>query len=266
MLCYFQCAKITFKILTPVTLRGKNETENKTVPLFLGDSEYFGPDHLPYAIPAVFVFIVVIIPPPCIFMLEPVLTKLFSWNCWNIKVTYHYTKIRMSFMPFLDSFQGCFKDKYRFFAGLYFAYRAAVTATIFSQSVFSCYVSLEVILFLIVIIHVTLRPHKKPWHNTIEFVILINLLFVNTATLFNLAITQGKVDSSKYAIIMVWLQILAMSLPIIYLAVYTTIAAYRNVKQFCRKSSDAAQPLLDKSDDSMGFPARLLYSKENYNN
>ena len=71
-------------------------------------------------IAAVFVFIVVIIPPPCIFMLEPVLTKLFSWNCWNIKVTYHYTKIRMSFMPFLDSFQGCFKDKYRFFAGLYF--------------------------------------------------------------------------------------------------------------------------------------------------
>ena len=104
VLCYFQCTRITSGILAFVTLSGKNEIFNKTVPLFLGDSEYFGPGHLPHAIPAVFVLIVVIIPPPCILMLEPVLTKLFSWNFWNtFKVTTsYYTKVRMSFMPFLD--------------------------------------------------------------------------------------------------------------------------------------------------------------------
>ena len=267
VLCYFQCTRLTFKILTPVTLRGKNETENKTVPLFLGDSEYFGPHHLPYAIPAVFVFIVVIIPPPCIFMLEPVLTKLFSWNYWNIKVTYHYTKIRMSFMPFLDSFQGCFKDKYRFVAGLYFAYRAAVTATVISPTVFACYVKVEILLFCIISLHVLLRPYKIIWHGFLEIGILINLLFVNTATLLNYAATiWGSFDSSGEVMMLLWLQIVAMSLPIIYLAVYTTIAAYRNVKRFCCKSRGTAQPLLDRPDDSMGFPARLLYSKEDYNN
>ena len=260
VLCYFQCTKITSKVLASVTLSSKNETSNKTVPLFLGDSEYFGPGHLPYAIPAVFVLIVVIIPPPCILMLEPVLTKLFSWNCWNtFKVTCYYTKVRMSFMPFLDSFQGCFKDKYRFIAGFYFAYRVATTATYFSPSVFSCYVSLEVILFLIVFIHVILRPHKESWHNIIELVILINLLFVNTATLINLAIIQGKIDLSLNEIAIEWLQIIAMSVPIIYMSVY---AAYRAFKQFCRTPpSNTSQPLLERSDD-MGFPARLLDSKE----
>ena len=263
VLCYFQCTRITYKILTNVTLSGKNEILNKTVPLFLGDYEYFGPGHLPYAIPAVFVLIVVIIPPPCILMLEPVLTKLFSWNCWNIKVTHYYTKVRMSFMPFLDSFQGCFKDKYRFIAGLYFAYRASITAAVISPTIFACFVRAEILLFCIVFLHVLLRPYKIIWHGYLEIGLLINLLFVNTATLLNYAATiWGSYDSKHEVMMLTWLQIVAMFMPILYLAMYTIIAAYRNVKQFFRKSSDPSQPLLDKSDDSMGFPARLLYSKE----
>ena len=261
VLCYFQCIKITSKVLSSVTLTGKNGLENKSVPLFLGDSEYFGLEHLPYAIPAVFVLIVVIILPPCILMLEPVLTKLFSWK--NCKVSSYYTKIRMSFMPFLDSFQGCFKDKYRFIAGLYFAYRVAASASYFTPSVFSCYACLEVILFLIVFIHVILRPHKESWHNIIEFFILINLLFVNTATIINLAIIQDKDDNSLNTMTIVWLQIVAMSMPIIYLAVYAAIAVYnRNIKQFFFKPPPISeQPLLD----NIGLPARLLYNKEEDN-
>ena len=82
VLCYFRCSVITFYILTPVTLRGTGESKNRTVPLFLGDSEYFGSGHLPYAIPAVLCLVVVIIPPPCILLLEPVVTKLFSLQIW----------------------------------------------------------------------------------------------------------------------------------------------------------------------------------------
>ena len=119
------------------------------------------------------------------------------------------------------------------------------------------------ILFLIVFIHVILRPHKESWHNIIEFVILINLLFVNTATLINLAIIQGKIDLSLNEITIAWLQIIAMSVPIIYLAVYIAIAVYRNIKPLHHTPppSDKSQPLLEKSVE-IEFPDRLLHSKE----
>ena len=76
VLCYFQCTKTTFQILTPTTLRGKGEAALKTVPLFLGDTEYFRMGHLPYAIPAIICLFVVVIPPPFILIFEPVFTKL----------------------------------------------------------------------------------------------------------------------------------------------------------------------------------------------
>ena len=149
MLCYFQCSLITFYILTPVTLRGTGDIKNQTVPLFLGDSEYFGSGHLPYAIPAVLCLVVVMLPPPCILLLEPVATKLFNLQIWPESVKQIYNKLRLKFMPFLDSFQASFKDKYRFFAGLYFTYRILVPLLyLYSRNTVSaCYIAVEIFLF-----------------------------------------------------------------------------------------------------------------------
>ena len=266
VLCYFLCATTTFKILIPISLRGIGEKKEKTIPFFISNATYFGSGHLPYAIPAIFCLLVVLIPLPCILVLEPVLTKLFSLQIWGLKIAQFYTKIRMNCMPFLDSFQGSFKDKQRFFAGLYFAYRAAVTATFFSPTVFTCYVALEIIIFIITFTHGVMRPHKEPWHNTLEFGILFNLLFVNTITLLNYAANVwGDVDSSSEASPLVWLQIVAMFLPIIYFVSYATVGACHKMKccsrgkESTRKTTSAPTTTTNNNfQDSMGFPARLL--------
>ena len=184
MLCYFQCSLVTFYILTPVTLRGTGEIKNRTVPLYLGDSEYFGSGHLPYAIPAVLCLVVVIIPPPCILLLEPVTTKLFNLQIWPESV---YSKLRLKLMPFRDSFQASFKDKYRFFAGLYFAYRVLIPLFYwnFRETLLTSYISVEILIFFIVFLHVLFRPYKVLWHNLLESAIFIILLFINTITIFN---------------------------------------------------------------------------------
>ena len=272
VLCYFMCTRTTFQILTPVTLRGIGETRRQTVPLFLGDESYLGKGHLPFAIPAMFCLLIVIIPLPCILVIEPVLTKLFSLNIWSVKVAGFYTKIRMSCMPFLDSFQGSFKDKYRYFAGLYFAYRAAVIAacSIF-LTVSASYISVEIILFFVLFTHAVLRPHKKLWHNILEFGIMLDLLFVNTITLLNYAaVVWGDVDSSSEVSPLVWLQIVALFLPILYLVIYAIIAAYRNIKSFYTRSHVFSQstqkPHINSTDslEGLGFPARMLESKADY--
>ena len=261
VLCYFQCTKTTFQILTPATLRGKGEAALKTVPLFLGDTEYFQMGHLPYAIPAIICLFIVVIPPPFILIFEPVLTKLFGLQIWSIYIMNLYTKIRMKLMPFLDSFQSSFKDDYRFFAGLYFAYRAAVTATFFTQKIFSCIAAVEIILFLMTFTHVVFRPHKKLWHNVLELGIFLDLLFVNTVSLLNYAaVIWGNADSVSS---LVWLQTIAVLLPTLYLVVYITVAAYQYLKACHRNPySTVLNPqtseALSNAQESMGFPARLL--------
>ena len=127
VLCYFQCAVTTSEILTPAHLLGYNNEWIKTVPLFDGELDYFRGCHLFYAIPAFLCLIFILIPPPTILLLEPLLTKMFSMDCFTR--TYRrwlYNRLRLKLMPFLDSFQACFKDRKRYFAGLYFVYRLLI--------------------------------------------------------------------------------------------------------------------------------------------
>ena len=258
VLCYFQCSLNTFYILTPVTLRGSGGKVNRTVPLFFGDSEYFGSGHLPYAIPAVLCLIVVMLPPPCILLLEPLATKLFSLQMWSKSVKYIYNKLRFKFMPFLDSFQGNLKDKYRFFAGLYFAYRVFFPFLYwyFRQSLVTSYISIEIFLICIVFLHVLSRPYKVLWHNLLESAIFIILLFINTITIFNYTAPLWRdYEIFKEIQDLVWIQVFSMFLPLIYLVVYTIVSVYRNMKIFIKGYQRVDTTILDVS---MGFPARLI--------
>ena len=261
VLCYFKCSLITFSILTPVTLRGRGKSRNRTVSLLIGDTEYFGSGHLPYAIPAVLCLIVVMLPPPCILLLEPVATKFLSLQIWPKSVKYFYNKLRFKFMPFLDSFQASFKDQHRYVAGLYFAYRVVIPLLylVFRETVSTCYIAVEVLLFLLVFLHITIQPYKMRWHNLLESAFLINLLFVNTITIFNYAATiWGDSESQNEVITAVWIQVLTVILPLVYLVVYTLVSLYQKIKQF----KNGYQRLDTNADaahtDSMGFPARLI--------
>ena len=81
-----------------------------------------------------------------------------------------YSKLRLKLMPFRDSFQASFKDKYRFFAGLYFAYRVLIPLFYwnFRETLLTSYISVEILIFFIVFLHVLFRPYKVLWHNLLE--------------------------------------------------------------------------------------------------
>ena len=95
VLCYFPCTKITLRILNSATIRGKNEKLMRSVPWFLSDTKYFDNNHLPYAIPAIFCLIVVIIPPPCILVLEFMFTKLFNLPIWGGAQTLQISTLKL---------------------------------------------------------------------------------------------------------------------------------------------------------------------------
>ena len=120
IICYSQCTSITVSILSRVMLYGKGQSNYTSVVYLAGQMEYFGSDHLRYAIPAVLFLCLIIIPVPLIHVLscDPVLLKLED----QFKMCQLWTRCREHFKPLLDSFQGCFKDNMRCFAGIFFLY------------------------------------------------------------------------------------------------------------------------------------------------
>ena len=252
ILCYFHCLIITLHILVPSYVMGEGGTTLKTVPLYNGDLSYMSGEHLKYVIPAIICLIVIVLPPPIILLSEPLLVKMSG--ALNIKrnaATYSLHKLRMKLKPFLDSFQGCFKDNCRCFAGLFFLYRILLVLipVYMPGNTFWSIIAKEIILFLILFFHCLFFPFEKKWHNHLKIFLLVDLLMIN---MFQLAPFTDY--SNTGTIIMAVFQLFLMSLPFIYTVAY--IGHYYYMR-FTKKKEEVS------NDDSL--PHRLI-SYNTFNN
>ena len=117
-------------------------------------------------------------------LIYPLLFKLFDM-CKLSETRLAHVLWRAMPIQFLDGFQSSFKDKYRFFAGLYFAYRALILALfVFCQSWLEFYCAVQLLLIIILTVHSLLQPHKERKHNIIDSLLFANLCFINSITLF----------------------------------------------------------------------------------
>ena len=161
----------------------------KIVPLFDGELEYFRGSHLFYAVPALLCLIFILIPPPTVLLLEPLLTKMFSMDCFmRTYGRWLYNRLRLKLMPFLDSFQACFKDRKRYFAGLYFVYRLLIPLVgVLLQSPQQYYGAVVCFFFFILLLHALLRPYKNKRNSMLEVYLLINIIMIFIITVYNYA-------------------------------------------------------------------------------
>ena len=131
------------------------------------DIEYFHGRHLAYVLVAVLLTIVIVIGLPLLLLLEPFL---------NSKI--NFIKIK----PFLDQFQGCYKDRYRSFAAYYMICRIAiillVIVRIFDE--FTTQYLLLITCALTALIHLITRPYVKTIHNIFDGVILQLIVIIPT--------------------------------------------------------------------------------------
>ena len=215
VICYSRCTHITFKILSWSTASGIGSQTTKNVVYYAGHIEHFSSRHLPYAIPAVLIFAFAIVPLPLVLFFDPFLLKMEGVlvQYGVLKSCLPWTRFRIKFKPFFDSFQGCFRDDARYFAGLFFIYRTAVhlMGTVL-QSVNSYYMSIEIILAVILTIQAIIQPFEKKWHNIISSVMLFAFLFVNSITIYIL-FTTGTVHKSKVFLFQL-LQIIVVLAPL----------------------------------------------------
>ena len=123
------------------------------------DIEYFQGRHLAYGIVALLCIVSIVVGLPLLLTLEPILNRKFN-----------FVKIK----PLLDQFQGCYKDKYRCFAGYYMICRLVVITIVIANSSndFAVNYIVSVACGIIALLHLTVKPYNNKILNKFDGVIL----------------------------------------------------------------------------------------------
>ena len=190
ILCYGSMATISMNILNTVTLYDHNrKAHGKTRVNLQGDYVYFSSKHLPHALPALLFFSTIILTPIIMFLSCPLINKCFDY----FKFTNSNPASRIAsqcylggkLKPFYDTFQGCFKEKVQFFAGMYFLYQIMVIISkIYPTTRDQTFFHTSVTLVIIFAIHALVQPYKERLHNIIDALLFTNLIIINSLSYY----------------------------------------------------------------------------------
>ena len=245
VLSYTKLTLVTFTLLKPTYLYGPGGKGYDIVVSLDGTLEYFGPGHLPYAIPAILVLIFIVLLPLVILGMYP---RMCNW----LGIQVH------KMMPFFDSLNGAFKHNCYYFALLYFVYRLMLVAIFsFTPEVQQQYVLQQILSIAILVFHVIKRPYRENAHNIMDLCLLAlipTVLGISFFQLFNV-ITSNTINHVAMAV-----QIILLYLPLVYIVAIMVYRLYR-----WRRSPKVDD---DEIKDSMPFkniPARVLIPYAEYN-
>ena len=258
VLCYFECAVVTSQILTPSSLYNLTAQHIKTVAMYDGELDYLRGKHWWYAVPAFLCLVFILLPPPTILLLEPLLTKLFNMNRFtSTPVKWLYNRLRLKVMPFLDSFQACFKDRHRYFAGLYFLYRLLIPLIgTLTQGPQHYYGMAAFVFFLILLFHTLIQPYKKKWHSLLDLYLIISLIFLFMTTVYNYAYKKSNGNN------LIHIQLVVMFSSIVYIVIYTAYVTQLKLQLFkaCKKKRrPASREVTEATGNTDSLPYRLLH-------
>ena len=177
LLSYTSVATTSLLLMRPLTFADVDKLYTYLSP----DIRYFHGRHLAYGITAIILSLLIIIGLPLLLLTEPFL---------NHKINYFRIK------PLLDQFQGCYKDKYRWFSGYYMICRLIIIIIIianFSDVFISRYLLLTVST-IIALVHEMMRPYNDNTLNIFDGAVLLIVVLVTALPLletFDSSLVKG---------------------------------------------------------------------------
>ena len=147
---------------------------------------------------AVFCELVVGICLPLLLLLEPVLSKKIN-----------FSKIK----PLLDQFQGCYKDRYRWFAAYYLICRQVIFLIVytFSSNNHHMLAYLQTACVIMAMIHMWFQPYQNEFLNALDGVILLLITLEVNLNIFPFL----KTVTTEIALIIVIIPLILFSVIII---------------------------------------------------
>ena len=161
LLSYTSIASTSLQLLLPLRFTDVKEWYTYLSPHI----QYFHGRHALYGVVAVFCQLVVGVGLPLLLLLEPILSKKINF-------------IRIK--PLLDQFQGCYKDRYRWFAAYYLICRQVIflIVYIFSSNYYDMMFYLQTACVVIAMIHMWFRPYCIQLLNALDGVMLLLIILV----------------------------------------------------------------------------------------
>ena len=170
LLSYTSVASTSLLLMRPLTFQDINKVYTYSSP----NIEYFYGRHIAYVIVALIFTITIVNGFPFLLLLEPIL---------NSKI--NFIKIK----PLLDQFQGCYKDKYRYFAGYYMICRLVIILLVIIKMSdgFTTQYLLISSCALMQLIHVLVRPYASTIHNIFDGIILQLIVIISALPVIEFA-------------------------------------------------------------------------------
>ena len=184
LLSYTSIASTSLLLMRSLTFHGIDKVYTYLSP----DTEYFHGRHLVYGIVALLCTVAIALGLPLLLTLEPFLNRKIN-----------FIKIK----PLLDQFQGCYKDKYRCFAGYYMICCLLIITIVIANSTnkFVANYLLTVVFVITELIHATVKPYNKEILNKFDGIILHLIIFVAALTLLD-DIDSPSVMTTVYALVL----------------------------------------------------------------
>ena len=255
VMSYSECTRVSLMIITRGTLSiGPNmhRLEDRHFAFYNGEYSYMGPDHLKYALPAIFFIVTMVSIPPLLLFSYPLCYKLFALlrieesKC--VQITCKILPLE-KIKPLFDSIQGAFKDRFRFFAGLYFIYRLSSLLTFaVAGTLITHYTATGFQLVCMLALHAACRPYKKSWHNVLDALLFFNLFSINGLAYYNYHLaSRFENQDTKIQIIAIF-QTGLILLPLVYLVAYTTYRIAVKLRAVCLHKYSRSELDTDNSD------------------
>ena len=200
LLSYTSMASTSLQLLQPLRFTDVKEWYTYSSPSI----QYFHGRHIAYGIVAALCELVIVIGLPLLLLLEPFLNKKINF-------------IRIK--PLLDQFQGCYKDKYRWFAAYYLICRQVIILIVytFNTNYYNMSFYLQTVCVVIALIHIMIQPYQSDSLNALDGAVLLLMIQANAFT---------AVDDSIFLIngmIVILLPVVLFSTVVIRKAVYSCI-------------------------------------------
>ena len=275
-LAFTKLALISFIILSRTSLN-----DDTHVATYQGTLSFLKEHHLQYAIPAIVISILFVYIPAtgllCYPLVPQLLGKLRRWIPLDKYMLYHritwwlerpFVKLK----PIIDCFQGSYRPRHEFFAGLLFWYRLIIFI-VFAYSVQSdtYFWNIVVSVVFLVIVGVA-QPFKKSRDNIVMLLSIANIIMISVLNIYLLDHYHGAKESSYNPHALQWWQLVLVVLPLIFIIFYATWKITKKVQAWRRGlppeglyenfsstyDTQAADPLLN-------FPAQIWDESENMN-
>ena len=241
IICYSQSIMVSHNLVTGGRLwlkEGSSVTVSRRVWLN-GNIIHFSGEHLRYALPALFCLLTIGIIPPVLLLIYPLFNKILALLGYEESriVTYISQKLPINTLkPILDSFQGCFKDNLRFFAGFYFLYRwMAPIVYSTAPSLGTAYIITEILLILMLAIHAFSQPYTKRVHNMVDTILFTDLLLINSIICIHYFLFQSQENrhTVKQKVVNTSIiQAVLIYLPFTVMAVYVLVMGYMRISRY----------------------------------